>query len=131
VTPGHSHAIGEGVDELGLFLRVTTDTDVDPATSLLEVADEVQEWHVDVCRVLAHCNLTQTPVTHCADSDVQVWFATDISIEKPRKSPCCWMLAPMGGEEGSAKPMTCARFDGTGGTCRTNVWAAAGVKAEA
>lgn len=36
------------------------------------------------------------------------------------------MLMPTGGEEGSVALITCARFDGMGGTAKTWVLAAAG-----
>jgi hypothetical protein len=52
---GYALAAGDEVHELGPLLRVAADADVDVPAALHEVRHEVQEGHVDVRRVLAHC----------------------------------------------------------------------------
>jgi hypothetical protein len=78
------HAVGKEVHELGLLLRVTTDSNVDVPSALREVRHEVEEWNVDVRGVLPHCGAPASASTPAqALGHIRVWLLTDISIDKP------------------------------------------------
>jgi hypothetical protein len=81
---GYALAAGDEVHELGPLLRVAADADVDVPAALHEVCHEVQEGHVDVRRVLAHCGAQKSAHSPAhAWGHIRVWLLTDISIEKP------------------------------------------------